>query len=245
MNIIYGTINHWPGKLREPYQRTKAPFKSGHTDTLKLLERELRSIAAECPVVQLALGPGQFTQDGRPYYRATPVHPGVIVSFSKPIRLVGETKPRKVPLAFPADRFTTWETNLRAVAIALEDLRRIDRYGVTQTSEQYTGFKALPGPLHHMPTMTVDEAATFVARQAAPLVDQITDHNLRVKARAAGASAILMDKGAYDMLYKLAAKMLHPDRRPGDAAAQAGWEQLAEAKRLLDAHHGKLAGASI
>lgn len=247
MNINYGSIVRWPGKLRQPHERIKAPFKSGATETMRLLDRELRMVAAESPVVQLALGLGGFTQDGRPYVNARPTHPGVIVSFSKPVRLAGESRPRKVPLAFPADRYTTWESNLRAVAIALEDLRRIDRYGVTQSSEQYTGFKSLPGPLHHMPTMTTDEAATFVARTAAPLVDQITDANTRVKATATGASAVLLDRGVYDALYRLAAKRLHPDRRRGEdpGVVARDWDRLAEAKRLLDALHEGPVGAAV
>lgn len=221
MSIQYGSILRWPGRLRQPHERVRAPFKAGHSDTLQMLERELRMISAESAVVQLALGVGQFTQDGRPYYQAKPSHPGVIVSFSKPVRLPGETRPRKVPLMFPADKFTSWEANLRAVAIALEDLRRIDRYGVTQTAEQYTGFKALPGPLTAMPTMTTEEAAGFVCGVAL----------------TGSRSAVLSDAEAFRAAYRAAATKLHPDANGGDPRCAEKWERLQEAKRLLDALH--------
>lgn len=37
----------------------------------------------------------------------------------------------------------SWEDNLRAIALALEALRKVDRYGVTRRGEQYTGWKQL------------------------------------------------------------------------------------------------------
>jgi hypothetical protein len=38
------------------------------------------------------------------------------------------------------------EANVRAIALALEALRKVDRYGVTKRGEQYAGWKALPSP---------------------------------------------------------------------------------------------------
>jgi hypothetical protein len=116
--------------------------------TLALLEREVRMIRGVDAVVELALHEKQFTREGLPYSEAVPEHPGIIVRIRKPVK-----NPRgeqdMVPLYFPAGRFKPWQANLRAVAIALEDLRRIDRYGVTQNSQQYLGFgKYLPGPTH-------------------------------------------------------------------------------------------------
>jgi hypothetical protein len=35
---------------------------------------------------------------------------------------------------------------VRAIALALEALRKVDRYGVTQSGEQYRGWQALPSP---------------------------------------------------------------------------------------------------
>jgi hypothetical protein len=227
MNIQYGPIVRWPGKLRSPGERIRAPFKSGHTDTLRLLERELRSVSAETPVVQLAVPEGQWTRDGRPYANARGDHPGVIVSFSKPHRAEGKWV--KVPLSFPCDRFTTWETNLRAVAIALEDLRRIDRYGVTQNAEQYHGFKSLPGPVSSMPTMNAEQAARFVADVANKGGGCTVD-----------AGQILSDPLAWAQAYRQAAGVLRPDRAgEGGEAGTCAWHQLQTAKSLLDALYAR------
>ena len=219
MNIQYGPIKRWPGAMTPAHRRRRAPFKSSHSSTLMLIERELRMIHAESPVVQLALSESQFTRDGRPYSQARPEHPGVIVSFLKPVRnSSGQTI--KYPLSFPADRFLTWETNLRAVGIALEDLRRIDRYGVTQNSEQYTGFKQLPPPgPEHPSVLTVEEAARVVAASVSGCVP----------------FDVLTSPDNYRRAYRERAARLHPDA----GGALDEWMKLQAAKSLLDAHHGK------
>lgn len=223
--IQYGKIRQWPGKLRSRGERIAAPFKSGHTETLRLLEREFRLIGAEAPVVALAMD--HFNRDGRPYSGAIPEHPGVLVSFVKPIRnAIGQTTVR-VPLRFAADRFLTWETNVRAVAIGLEDLRRIDRYGITQGSEQYLGFKALPPPgPDHPNILTVEDAARAI-------------ESFDMSAGSPHRAVIVNNPLIYREAYRRAAAKLHPDATGG--AASEDWSKLQAAKVILDAHHeGKL-----
>lgn len=36
-----------------------------------------------------------------------------------------------------------WQINLRAIALGLEALRKLDRYGITSRGEQYTGWRAI------------------------------------------------------------------------------------------------------
>ena len=123
-----------------------------------------------------------------------------------------------VPLYFPAGRFTPWQANLRAVAIALEDLRRIDRYGVTQNSQQYLGFgKYLPGPTH-TGVLTLDAAARFVSE---------------VEAVTGTPEQIIRDPAAWRLSYRAAAAVLHQDA----GGEPAKWEMLQAAKTLLDEHH--------
>jgi hypothetical protein len=218
--IQYGSIKRWPGTLRTSSERIRAPFKAGVSDTLRTLERELKMVSAESAVIQIATT--HFRKDGLPYSDATPEHPGVIVSFVKVIRDKFGQRVR-VPLSFPADRFSRWESNLRAVAIALEDLRRIDRYGVTQNAEQYLGFKALPPPgPEHPSVLTVDEAARVVAKYAG-------------KQFAGESGEILNLPDRHREAYRIAAAKLHPDVG-GDAN---DWAILQAAKSLLDELHDK------
>lgn len=218
MIIQYGPIRSWPGALRANSERIRAPFKTSHSETLRTLDRELRMIRAEAPVVAIATE--HFNRNGEPYADATPDHPGVILSFVKPIWDAKAKDRRRVPLRFAADRFSNWTANLRAIAIGLEDLRRIDRYGITSGSEQYLGFKALPPPgPDHEDILTLEDAARFVT---AGMVNHV-------------ASDVVSSSELYREAYRSAALRLHPD---AGAANGDGWSKLQAAKSLLDAHHG-------
>lgn len=137
MNVItYQTrpIDQWPGQFTR--QRKRSPFRAGWGDTMRLLDDELRHLKASGVVVLMALTPGEIRLDGRPRADARPQHPGVILCFDG----------AGGPMRFPCDRFDDWADNVRAIALALEALRKVDRYGVTSRGEQYTGWAALPAP---------------------------------------------------------------------------------------------------
>ena len=84
-------------------------------------------------VVQMALRENQIRRDGFPRSEARPEHPGVILAFESKFG----------PLKYATDRFTKWEDNIRAIALGLEALRAVDRYGITKRGEQYSGWKQL------------------------------------------------------------------------------------------------------
>lgn len=113
----------------------RRPFSAPYSRTLDALERELRHLGADATVIQLALGEDDIRLDGLPRANATPAHPGVVVSFES--REHG-------PLRYRTNRYGHWHHNLRAIALGLESLRRVDRYGITSKGEQYAGWKALP-----------------------------------------------------------------------------------------------------
>lgn len=201
----------------------RPPFKKlGHTETLRLLDRELRMVGAIDGVVQLALHEKEFNRDGLPYSGVVPEHPGVIVSFRKriyrePLTAGGKRDVIEVPLSFPCNTFTTWEANLRAIAIAMEDLRRIDRYGVSQGAEQYLGFRMLPPPgPDHPEVMTVDAAARMVASMAGVSID---------------VNKIIGDRDLFRDLYQKVARKIHPDAENPDPEA---WAKLSAAKNLIE-----------
>lgn len=130
-------IREWPGELTR--SRGRSLFKAGLTDTLQLLDREIGSLTEnrtqrESAELLIAIPAGAlWRQDGRPRAHAVAEHPGVIFSLDS----------MHGPLSYPCDTFTTWQDNLRAVALALEALRKVDRYGVTKRGEQYRGFLAI------------------------------------------------------------------------------------------------------
>lgn len=137
----------WPGGQIDP---RPSPFSATYGSTLRLLERELDAIQARSIVLQVALDASEIRQDGQPYARARARHPGIILAFDS----------RYGPLKYATASFTTWQDNIRAVALGLEALRKVDRYGITKRGEQYTGWRQLTSGSE----MTLEQAEQVIAR---------------------------------------------------------------------------------
>lgn len=200
-------ISTWPGAMKS--SRKRATFKATYNATIQQLHRELNHLRASKVVIEVALDERDIRNDGLPRSDARPRHPGVILSFSTPAG----------PLRFPCDTYTVWQDNLRAIALALEALRRVDRYGVTRKGEQYTGWKQLPGGTVE-PAMSLDVAATVLINLSK--AQCIPRDLIGVPANVA-------------ICYRAAAKLTHPDLTGGD---DKNFKLLQEAKRVLDQHHG-------
>lgn len=110
------------------------PFRAGWEDTLYKLESELEKLGARAAVIELALNESSIRLDGWPYAEARPSHPGVIISFDS----------KHGPLRYGTDAFPDWKANVRAIALGLEKLRAVERYGIGKKGEQYQGWRALP-----------------------------------------------------------------------------------------------------
>ena len=189
--ITFRPIVQWPRPMTKT--RKSSPFDSSYSATLDLLDRELFHAGARSAVVQLALDPRDIRNDGMPRADARPVqHPGVIVSFEK------DLGGRKVPLSFPCDVFPHWQANLRAIALALEALRRVDRYGVTSMAEQYRGWAQLPGPIVAPAAMSPEQAASFFRGFSND-----------------DAHVLLQSSESMQAAYRLAVRKLHPDANGG------------------------------
>lgn len=188
----------WPTK--QTANRKRAPFRAGYTDTLRQLDRELLKLSARNVVLQVALREEDIRLDGKPRAGSKFTHPGVILSFDSKFG----------PLSYPCDTFDAWEDNLRAIALALEHLRAVDRCGVTKRGEQYKGWTALPPPSASQVRgpMTKQEATAFLVKHSGLAVNSI--------------------EGAR-IAYRDAAFKLHPDRG-GDAEQ---FKRLQEAKDVL------------
>lgn len=159
LDLIVRPITTWPRPLTK--HRKRSTFSASYAATMILLDRELRHLNAKQPLLQMAYVEGDLRLDGRPRANAEPQHPGVMLSFDTP----------RGPLQFPCDRFTKWVDNLRAIALALEAFRKVDRYGVTSFGEQYTGWKALPSPDSYL--SNADAAALYLSRLLGTTVDTL------------------------------------------------------------------------
>lgn len=208
LDVMFRPIDRWPGERTTNPQRSR--FKTGWGDTLELLKKELNHLQADSIVVMLDLTEDDIRLDGWPRANARPGHPGVVLAFDSPYG----------PLKYPCDTFTTWQDNLRAIALALEALRKVDRYGVTKRGEQYTGWRALPGGGESSSTMTAEAAAAFLARACG---------NATVP-----GSALLEHAYLVPAAYRAAARRFHPDA----GGSTEDFQRLQTAKAVLDAHHG-------
>jgi hypothetical protein len=127
--VVTRPIVLWPHQ--ETRGRRRSQFKAPWMDTVALLEREVGMLGGRQAVMQIAITEEDLRLDGRIRANARPTHPGVIVSFES----------RHGPLEYATDVFDDWQDNVRAIALGLEALRRVDRYGIAKRGEQYRGWK--------------------------------------------------------------------------------------------------------
>lgn len=188
LNAIFRPLDKWPGKPTPPHSRRNSPFDSTYVQTLDLLERELNYLNAQNIVVQAEVELGQVRNDGWLKSNAVVRGPAVILSFTR--------ARNHEEYSYPCDRFTNWQANLRAIALSLEALRKVDRYGVTSGGEQYQGFKRLAAP---------DPASERNA--ALDVLTQLSSWSL--------GGAPTPDE--IDAAYRMAVKRVHPDVASGSA----------------------------
>lgn len=189
---------------REPgLQHLNSQFKTAYNKTLDKLEHELRKLDAHDVVIEAGYRLDQIRNDGWPRGGMSPSHPGAVLYF----------RSKEGPLCFPCGTYRSLEDNMHAIALTLENLRAIDRYGVTLAHQQYLGFAALPAPAT---TGTVEQAALLFATLAAVPKDYI-----------------LESAEAFRSAYRKACAQLHPDAG-GDRNA---WTAMQNAAVLLEEHH--------
>jgi len=178
-----------------------------------LLERELGQLEAENVVLQMAVTDAEIRVDGWIRANARPQHPGVILTFES---VHG-------PLSYAVETFTDWQANVRGIALALEALRKVDRYGVTKSGEQYKGWKALPAKAGT--TMSARAAANVIVDLSPGWVGEFRDYSV---------DQVLTVRTAFKHCYRAAAKASHPDA----GGSPERFQLLQQAKAVLDAHHG-------
>lgn len=149
--VRFEPIERWPG---EPTRnRKQSQFRASYGKTLDLLDRELWHLKAKDIVLQVSVDRSRIRLDGMLRSDARPSSPGVILSF----------RCKHGSLMYPCDTYDSWQDNLRAIAMALDALRAVDRYGVTSRAEQYRGWQQLPAPEGPV-IKTRDQALQFLGR---------------------------------------------------------------------------------
>lgn len=115
-------------------RRGRRTFTAGWQNTLDLLARELGHLRATAPIIAAGFQESDLRIDGMPYANAYPFHPGIEISFDT--RQHGR-------LVYATDCCEWWQHNVRSIALGLEALRAVDRYGITRRGEQYSGWRQL------------------------------------------------------------------------------------------------------
>lgn len=147
----------WPaGKPRKPFpERSKFGERSIDAATV-ILREELRRLGASGMVLSTNL---RLRNDGFPYSKqAQPRDQGVAVYFTH----------KKQPMCFACDRWDRIQDNIYAIAMTIEALRGIERWGSGSMVEQaFTGFVALPAPKAPHEVLGVPPDATIEEIDAA------------------------------------------------------------------------------
>lgn len=143
MSLIY-TVR--PLSRPVPVSGVDPHFTAAWRDTQALLEREIWHLGAQRLVIEMAVREQDLRVDGMLRANARPEHQGVAAvllgtergDLRLAARLVGSQG------GAYEGREAGWQANVRAIALTLESLRRIERYGTTPENQQYDGFRALP-----------------------------------------------------------------------------------------------------
>lgn len=130
-------IEAYPLQWPFGYERTKSPRRSKFRQTFgwsrdKVI-RQIRMLGGTQPVISTNI---PLKNDGFPYatYR-TPDDKGVAVYFMY----------NKEQVTFACDKWDKIEDNLYAIALTIEAIRGMDRWGVSDMLKRaFTGFTALP-----------------------------------------------------------------------------------------------------
>lgn len=195
----------WTNVTPIEQRRSRYTFKAPWTNTIDLLERELAHLDADGVIFEIDVDERDLRLDGGLRAHARPDFPGVRVRFDS----------RHGALVYETDVCDYWQHNVRSIALGLEALRAVDRYGISKRAEQYTGWKALPpGSGATASHMTTDEAWA--------VIESIVDFKFTASERADP-----LEKRA---AYREAQRRAHPDRNGG---RHEDWHRLEEAGRVL------------
>ncbi|WP_182112905.1 hypothetical protein [Actinotalea sp. JY-7876] len=193
--------------LRAPAERATSQFKVTWSQASDLLERELNHLDATGLVIEVDVREQDLRLDGTLRAQARVESPAVIVAFDS----------KHGPLLYRSDQYAgapsyrtkglqaPWQHNVYAVALTLEALRAVDRYGAARSGEQYRGYRQIgggPAIVTNAP-MSRAAAAEVLAKAAWP--------DLRGDSLATATSRLLEDPAYRPQVTRLAQRNTHPD----------------------------------
>lgn len=133
--IRYQSIDQFPQERTETPRRAR--FGSTWTQTERLLIDEASKLDDDGywsdVIIALDADTTEFRADGAGLLASAKLRSQAVVVYVD-----------DASVSFPCDTFDHWRDNVRAVALTMERLRAIERYGVAKGGQQYTGWKALP-----------------------------------------------------------------------------------------------------
>jgi hypothetical protein len=185
-------FDEWPRKRNPNFEYAR--FESKYSATEKILEREVNALTPRMGSVFLKTfhSPRDVRKDGqlRQGEVRSPEYPGVILEFDS----LDKVQRKYVKIQFVCDRFKSWKDNVRAIALGMEALRKVERYGITSAQEQYEGFKAktLPPKIELGASMSVADALAFIQHKS--------------------QKPVIANQGNYEEVYKYAIQKCHPDK---------------------------------
>jgi len=171
--------------LRPPARRKPTRFTAKWAETEDLLLTEVEHLRGRDLVIEVDVREQDLRLDGTLRANAREATtPAVVVAFDS--RDHG-------PMLYRCDTFYApyrgqgpdWQHNARSIALTLQALRTVDRYGATETGQQYAGFKALPGgtPMPSAaPAMSSSAAAEYLRSFAMPTDSLQSAYRLALRA---------------------------------------------------------------
>lgn len=193
--------------LRPDAERRNPQFKVTWSQACDLLERELFMLDADHLVIEVDVREQDLRLDGTLRANARAAAPAAIVSFES----------RHGALMYRSDQYCSapswrrtgmqegWQHNVYAVALTLEALRAVDRYGAASSGEQYRGYRRIGGgqaPVSE-PARTRRDAALILAHAANPGAPVVVVQRL--------ADLMLDDPSEITTAARKARRLTHPD----------------------------------
>lgn len=195
----------WPLGRPRTRSRSRSKFKLKNKSFAAVrdeLLNELRLYGARNMVLSTNL---KLRLDGWPMSgQAQPADTGVAAYFT-------DRKGRRI--CFACDKWATVEENVYSIAMTVNAIRGIGRWGMEEAVDAaFTGFQALPPP-----GMTVTEAVEFLSRNG-----------------SCGEGDVVDNPETFKLAYRRAAMRLHPDK--GGSAED--FKRLEDAYRIInEAYH--------